>query len=254
MFDIAIDFFKLYSGSGLMMTLFLVSLCYLWVTEENKHIKYVLVYTSLLILVIFFFPLFSWIFTKYADSEIYYRILWLLPIGITIAYAMVRVVRRTDGVKKWLCFGGCILLLVLSGRYVYANEHFSVAENSSHMPQEVVDICDYIIVPGREVRAAFPAAFLPYVRQYTGLVCMPYGRELFMENSEYYNSNKIYELLENDVLDVKSLAEELRQQECHYVIIKENQEKNGDLQDFEWLKLTQIEGYEIFVDKNNNPR
>ena len=97
MFDTAIELFKEYSVSGLMMTLFLVSLLYLWVTEKEKHIKQVLIYVSALALVVFFCPLFTWIVIKFADDEIYYRVLWLLPIGITVSYAMVRFMRTIDG-------------------------------------------------------------------------------------------------------------------------------------------------------------
>ena len=75
------------------------------------------------------------------------------------------------------------MVLMISGKLVYSSPLFSRAENTYHIPQVVVDICDAIEVEGREVMAAFPDEFLLYVRQYSPVICMPYGRE----SLEYYN-------------------------------------------------------------------
>lgn len=254
MFDIAIESFKWYSGSGLMMTLFLIAVCYLWITEENKNKKSILVYGSICILVLFFCPVFSYLTTKYIGNEIYYRVLWLLPIGVTIAYAMVRVLRKLSGIKKWIGLMGMLLLIIFSGKYTYSNGHFSKAVNMYHVPDYVIEVCDYIIVPGREVVAAFPAEFLQYVRQYTGMVHMPYGRELFMENEVYVEYNPLYNLLEAERIDAVKLSDEARVQKCHYIIVSTQENMDGSLESNNWECLDTIDGYNVYVDNTNNPR
>ena len=44
-----------------------------------------------------------------------------------------------------------LVVVVLSGSLVYLNQYMSPAQNLYHIPQNVVDICDAIVVPGREV-------------------------------------------------------------------------------------------------------
>ena len=68
------------------------------------------------------------------------------------------------------------------------------------MPQAVVDICDAIQVEGREVMAVFPKEMLSFVRQYTPLVCMPYGREMLVER--WNADNPLYDAMEAEVLDM----------------------------------------------------
>ena len=100
---------KLYGGNMSLMLLFVASLIYLWITDKNKGRKAVLVYTSVSVLGLFFFPLFSYfVINIMGEEEIYYRLLWALPMGIVIAYAAVKFLSAIK--KKWL---QAILLLFL---------------------------------------------------------------------------------------------------------------------------------------------
>ena len=85
----ALKLFQEYMGTGLIMIWFLISLLYLWLTEKRKHIRVMFLYVPLLLLFVFFNPLVAKLVSGLADGEIYYRILWLLPVTPVIAYAAV---------------------------------------------------------------------------------------------------------------------------------------------------------------------
>ena len=85
----ALKLFQEYMGTGLIMIWFLVSLLYLWVTEKRKHIRILFVYVPLVLLLVFFNPLVVKIISGLADGEIYYRILWLLPVTPVVAFTAV---------------------------------------------------------------------------------------------------------------------------------------------------------------------
>ena len=78
-----------YCGSGIYPFLFLLSLVYLFATEKDRKIRLVLLETSAVILLLFFFPLFKMAMDQVEEAGTYYRILWLLPMTVVTAYAGV---------------------------------------------------------------------------------------------------------------------------------------------------------------------
>lgn len=169
----ALKLFQEYMGTGLIVLWFLVSLLYLWLTEKRKYIRVMFLYVPLVLLLVFFNPLVAKIVSQMADGEIYYRILWLLPVTPVIAFGTVQLCGKLAGRKRYVGITLAIVLFTISGSLIYRNPNFQKAENAYHVPQSVVDICDTIEVPGREVMAAFPGELLQYVRQYSNVICMP---------------------------------------------------------------------------------
>ena len=86
-FQPIIDIWKAYTGTGSLLVLFVLSLFYIWKKEERKEIRNLMVWGSVLIAAGFSCPLFRKIFVRLLDSETYYRVLWVLPIGVATAYA-----------------------------------------------------------------------------------------------------------------------------------------------------------------------
>lgn len=242
----ALKLFQEYMGTGLIMIWFLVSLLYLWFTEKRKPIRIMFLYVPLLLLLIFFHPLVSRLVSHLADGEIYYRILWLLPVTPVIAYSAVVFCGKLSGYKKYVGITVAILTFVISGSLIYQNPHFQKAENAYHVPQSVVDICDAIVVPGREVMAVFPGELLQYVRQYSPVVCMPYGRDIVV--SRWTVQNDLYDLMEQEEIDAGELAEEARNQQCVYIVLPEDKKVTGKMQEQEFEEFARMDGYVIYKD------
>ena len=242
----ALKLFQEYMGTGLIVLWFLVSLLYLWLTEKRKYIRVMFLYVPLVLLLVFFNPLVAKIVSQMVDGEIYYRILWLLPVTPVIAFGTVQLCGKLAGRKRYVGITLAIVLFTISGSLIYRNPNFQKAENAYHVPQSVVDICDTIEVPGREVMAAFPGELLQYVRQYSNVICMPYGRDIMV--SKWTVQNDLYDVMEQEVIDAQELAELAREEACAYVILSEDKKLVGKMQDQEFEEFGRMHGYVIYKD------
>lgn len=238
-----VNIFLGYMGTGFVMIWFIAALIYLLVNEEQKPRRIVLVYIPIVMLALYFNPLFAAVFCKMVDSQIYFRICWLMPIIVVISYAAVRICCRLSGKKQLLCGVASAVLIALSGKLVYNNPLYSRAENVYHVPDSVVEICDAISVPGREVLAVFPSELLLYVRQYSSVVCMPYGRNVF--EGHYV---PLYNAMEQESVVLEELVPLVREQQCHYIILREDKEILGEPRDFDWEVFGRTDGYVIYRD------
>ena len=84
--------FKNYAGGRYIIVLFLLALLYLLVAERNKRRRALFVYMPLSLLLLFFFPIFRKVFVRLmgGEGDTYYRVLWLIPMGMIIAYGGVK--------------------------------------------------------------------------------------------------------------------------------------------------------------------
>lgn len=237
----ALEIFQKYMGTGLIIIWFLVSAGYLWIREKRKPVRIMFLYVPLLILILFFNPLFVAIFYRLAGEEIYFRILWLLPVTVVIAYAVVVAFEQLQGKKKRMFGLLAAVVLFFSGTLTYTSPLYRVAENIYHVPQTVVTICDAIEIPGREVMAAFPSEMVVWVRQYSPVVRMPFGRNFLM--GEY---NPLALTMEMDVIDTELMAEQLRENICHYVILADDKKMDQPLEDYDFEVFMHCDGYTVY--------
>ncbi len=254
--EVAISLWKEYSGQGMIVALFLVAVVYLWFAETDREKRRLFVWFPIAMLLLFFCPLVVYFMEHLAEEDIYWRMLWSIPMLSVIAYTAIKLIRNLEGVKRYLAILGVLLMIGVSGNYLYDNPGFMKAENPEHMPQTVVDICDTIIVEGREVKAAFPAELLMYVTQYTSLVHMPYGREMFLSADGTVAWNTLYDTMEclmSDTIDTKVLASELRNRGCHYVVLREDAPLTDSLEKEDFIEYASIDSYVIYMDKLNDP-
>lgn len=253
MWSHAITLFQEYMGTGLIVVFFLISLVYLWIVEKRKQVRILFIYVPVILLLVFFNPLFARVVYELAGSEIYYRILWLIPVTIVIAFAIVDVLGRLEGAKR-VAFGVvAAAVIAVSGSYIYSNPFFSKAENLYHVPQSVADICDAIEVEGREVKAIFPVEMLQYVRQYSPVVCMPYGRDILVDEMTEYNDlwsgwNTLYDVMEAKEIDAGLLTAGCRAEGVVYIVLPAEKKVNGSFADYEFEVFANIDAYVVYKD------
>ncbi len=244
----ALVMLKMYSGNCSLTLLFVASLVYLWITEKNKGRKTVLVYVSTAILVLFLFPALSYFVIKVlSEEEIYYRILWALPMGIVIAYAAVKFLSAIK--KRWLQAGLLLMLaayIIVGGHLVYKSPQLSRAENFYQVPDTVIDLCDAINIPGREIKAVFPPELVQYVRQYSPYVVMPYGYDSMVERWSLMNLMEVE--MAREISDANKLTYWGHEYGCHYIIINHNHVLEGTMEEGDYSLYLQIDGYDIYVD------
>ena len=248
MWKSALELFESYMGTGLITVFFLVMVIYLYFVEKDKAKRILFIYMPAGLLLLYFNPLFCNLVYGFIGDEIYYRILWLMPVTIVLAYGIITLYRKCRGRCRQLVLIGAAVGVMLSGSLIYTNENFKKAENAYHIPQTVVEICDSIKVEGREVMAVFPMEMLQYVRQYSAYICMPYGREMTIDRWGFYY--ELFLVMEADVLVVEKMAELAKEDGCHYIIIKSDKELLGNMEEFDYELFDRIGGYDIYIDRS----
>lgn len=246
MWNMAVELFRNYMGTGLILVWFLICVIYLFVQEKDRGKRVLFLYMPIVLFLLFFNPLFIRIIYGIIGEEIYYRILWLLPVTIAIAYTVVKIYTQLKGKKAYAFLAVSALILMVSGGCIYLNPTFSRAENIYHMPQEVVDICDAIEVEGREVMAAFPEEMLIYVRQYSARVCMPYGREVMVER--WGIGHELFDAMKEDILDVETISSLAKANACHFVIVDGEKLLDGSFEDYDYTEFTRVGKYIVYQD------
>lgn len=248
MWNLAAEHFKEYIGVGLIMIYYLVCLVWLFISEKEKEKRLLFVYLPLIILVIFFNPLTAYVIDRYADDDIYYRLLWMLPVTVTIAYTVTKLFIAAKGKIRAVILIVSALLLITGGRLVYTDKDYSVAENIYHMPQAVVDICDDIVIQGREIRVAFPTEMIVYVRQYTPLIVMPYGFDDVRDGG----SDSLRLNIDAEEADACELFSDAYSRQCHYVVIDETHIITGNPEDYGFYEYARIDGYILYRNDNTD--
>lgn len=242
-----LETFQKFMGTGILLIWYLAAIVFLLLKEKRKPVRVMFVYVPVILLVVFLNPLFALLFEKALGMEIYFRNIWLLPMTVTLAYSVVLGCLEFSGKRRILFASVTVVLVMVSGNLVYTNPLFSKAENVHHVPQEVVEICDMIQVEGREVKAVFPAEFLLYVRQYSPVVCMPYGRDAVQG---YFK--ELYALMNREEIDVEKMAELSKRDLCHYVIFSKEKTLLGNPADYDYELFGQVGNYLIYKDTTMN--
>lgn len=250
-YDIILDNLKSYTGTGLLFILLTVSVTYLGIKFKDSGVKYMMFWYPIAVLLVYFCPIWILYSIKRNDSDILYRIMWLMPVGIVIATAFTEFVFSLP--KKYRGVGTIIavLVIILSGQYIYANKQFTKAENIHHMPDEVIEICNVIETPGREVRACVPDELLQYVRQYSSFVHLTYGRDILLSGESALYSD-LHDLLNEECPQTEAIVMELRDSYTPYLVISSDKILDPPITDFDFKYVASAGKYDIFLDEHAN--
>lgn len=248
--EIIIEDVILYNNNSFLIPLFLVALLFLWFTEKDKKLRVVLVYLAAAIAVVFLCPLYAWIGMK-VDEEIYYRVMWVLPIGMLVCYSAVKLmIRFKSVVSKAIVFTLTILVIAVNGEFVYTNTLHFKSVNEYHIPQQVIDVADALKLDNYKPIAVLPAELLPFFRQYTADIFTPYGRNI-LEPSWNFQS-ELYDAMEGDrtSYDVEEVARCARNNHCAFVVLSCAKQMKGSMEEQGYFLFKFVQGYYIYMDYN----
>ena len=242
--DTAFSVWQNISGSGMLLALYVCAVIFLFYTEKETYKRILLVYLPLFWIGVLLLPVTYKVVAMVMDVEVYYRFFWMLPVTLVIAYTAVQVYHMYQGKYRTLVALGLTLVMVLSGDFVYNNWRYSKAENVFHVPQTVVELCDLMHAKGREVLALFPEELMQYVRQYDSTICLPYGRNVLVE--DWNMNHPLYDIMEAEVVDCDALGEAAVIYHCAYVVLRKERETIGDLTASGYVLKGTISGYQVY--------
>lgn len=232
------------SGSGMLAALYVCAVIFLFFYEKTIYKRILLVYLPLLWITILLLPVTYRFVAGVIDEELYYRFFWMLPMTLVIAYALVQLLHLYRGKHTWILPLAGVLMIIVCGDFVYNNWRYTKAENVFHAPDSVVQMCDMMHAEGREVLALFPMELMQYVRQYDSTICMPYGRDVLVE--DWFVLHPLYDIMEAEVLDLDALGAGAVEYGCAYVVVREEQDKTGDITASGYVMKDTISGYQIY--------
>ncbi|MGN0330897.1 MAG: hypothetical protein ACI4D5_06590 [Kineothrix sp.] len=247
--------FKNYTGGRYIMALFFLALVYLLTAEKDRRKRAVFVYMPLSLLLLFFCPLFRKVFVRLmsGSGDTYYRMLWLIPMGIVTAYGAVKLAGSLEErLGAWAGRGvlaAMAIAVAVCGKYVYASPYMSPAENLYHLPQKVIDICELIAPEEGEERiwAVFPTDLVYFVRQYDTDIQLLYGREMVEPKWNYFEP--VHEIMNHPTrIDIEELLRLTRERYCTYIVLPHNKGVSAAPEEFGLELLDTVEGYPVYYD------
>lgn len=233
----------LYNNNRFLIPLFVIALVYIWKTETDRSVRSILACASTGLILVFICPVYAYVGNK-VDKEIYYRVWWCIPMGVTICYAAVKLAFRFKSMGKRLLIGVIVLaIVVLNGKFVYTNTTRVKAENGKHLPQFVVDVADAVTMEYDTPNCVFPLEIAIYVRQYNAKITEPYSRFNFTDAGM---DSKLYDLMTADSYDVASICEAAKVENALYVVFNSVIAKTDSMENYGYTYLGLVDGYEIY--------
>ena len=256
---------KNYGGTGFLLLLYVIALGYLLIREKNKYVRSIFVYAPMLLIFGFLFPVSRKLYVAVLnEGNTYYRVLWLLPVSITLAYTgcsvIYRLGKRFEKNARWISYAGALVgvaVIMLAGEYVYNSPHISKAENAYHLPQEVIDICDTIEANEGDISynyATYPGDLVYCVRQYRTDIGLSYGRDMVEPVWGYGIWNEAYMAIEGtDEIKAEELVEITRRfpdeaRASRFIILRDSKPIDQPLDELGLTFLGQFGQYKLYED------
>ncbi len=245
-----------YNGTAMHMGVFLAALLFLHVfhkTETERANAYFLSGYTWIFFLIFFCPLTAKIIMDYCiGADVYWRMFWILPIPVVMAYVFTASLRETAIWKRAALMIGMTLVIMVTGSAVYTSESFSKAQNIYKLPQEALDVCQIINKDAHEngieeKKVIVVNELLSYIRQYDGSIQMPYGRDALKgQKLENKNSRQIFKLMCSPQIDWKKLAEAAEKGSYNYFVYYTDEAVDQELQDLGYKRIGDGGGYFVY--------
>lgn len=252
MIDLVKETYNRFNGTGMYFALFYVALLYIYIVDKKK--REFLVYPSLLFLLVSFTPVTAYIIGKYIIGDyVYWRIFWLLPMVIVIAYAGIHLISIQDNRKNISIVSiSVVTIIMLSGNFIFTKDNFQVPENYFKIPDEAIHISQMIKsdkeenTEDLEPRVAAPYELACTIRQYDASISLLYGRA----PKQTYSREKVQvsEQLNSLTPDIWTVATYTRQFNCNYIVLTTDQQPSLEPEEIGFIELGRSGNYILYKD------
>lgn len=235
--------YEQFLGSGMYFALFLVSILYIFMKEKDKKKRILFIYFPIVIFAVITNPFFNLLSSVVFTVNTYYRLFWLLPLGIVIAYTAVLVVNEgKDKIEKIVIFVSLFVIIALSGKFYFDTKGtFVEFGNLYKLPDESVLVAQLIGIDEEENKKALvPGELTPYIRQIDSTIELLYGRR---PDTAYWDNPLATEL---DNGNVEYIAKMLDENNCQYVVFKRATVMKEPIQNYGFELINETENYIIY--------
>lgn len=246
-----------FQGGGAQMAMFWLAALALFVgntKEQNKIVATLLRYTALFVL-IFLCPVSAGFIMKYCIGEnVYWRMLWLLPEVVLLAYLLTKWILQLQGWRRIVALLLTTVLLVATGTGYWTYVKPDMATGITKLPRGVPEICQALQADGQqrkeEVRVLVTDELICSIRQFDATIKMPYGRAVLKGEREHI----LHDVIAQQPFSPELLAHWAKQYQCNYLVypLSEDGTLEEQLAQAGYEAIGQVEGYQLYyLDVNN---
>ena len=252
------DWLLQFNDEGLHFILMFLALAYILVRKEETYHRRLFIGYSILFTIVYFCPFTSYFITKAIGKLVYWRMLWMMPLPVIIAYVAVKLWNRLE--KKWVravSIGAFAAVLVLLGQFIYVeNSPYETRANWEKIPTSPIAICDIVNASrGSEdewVLLAAPEDMVPYIRVYDASIHQVYGRK-----GNYWKAGKggryIVKALDDPVLDYETLVKKCRNIKCNYIVLPDGEGREDGMAVYHFEVIGRVGSYVVYKDREWHP-
>lgn len=243
------DFIATFEGGWLFWVFLLMVVLIIW-REKDRTRRILAGILPAVLLLLYWCPASGLVFMKLLGENVYWRILWLILLGVTIPYGMCLLLKKLKGLQRQGAFLVLMAVLAFSGQRVLSTEWFEPSTNVYKLPQNVIDICE--ILPGN-IHAMVSNRLMPYIRQCDPTITLAYGRNALSFNGmteDLFDPQIMYLEAQKPEIDVDVLGPLVREEGCSFLVFSLNRTYVGDWADYGYREYAANDEFRIFVDEN----
>lgn len=239
-----------YIGESWQPALLLLALLYILLSKEEKDKRRLFAAYTGIFAALYFCPVTAKIIMDYCIGElVYWRMFWLLPIPMILAYVATRIWNRQK--SRALRVGTLAVLaalVVLSGRCVYGSDGpFQKAGNILKLPPEVCWACDMMrenAPEDGEIRVTAPEELVSFIRQYAPDIKLAYGRR----GNTSRKKKRLAEEMLKESPDFRKIARISRKLDCNFLIYPADEWQDENIQALDYERVGNVNTYIVYRD------
>lgn len=245
----AIEKFQWYVGESWHFLLFLLAVFYILVVKEEKPQRKLLAGYSLVFGLIYICPVTAKIIMDYCVGElVYWRMFWILPIPLILAYVCTKLCRRFQkGIYQALTALVLVAAIAMTGTCVYApgETPYVKAENVYKLPTVAVDVCNQINATRKEgeeqVGVVAPMSLVGYMRQYDSSIRLAFGRRV-----RTAIRRRIYREMEAEHPNFAQIKKDAKKLKLDYLVYESTEEDHARILDLGYEQVGQVNTFIIY--------
>ncbi len=249
-FEIArTDFAAAFEGAW-MFPVLLFSVLWILLKERDKLKKLLLCGVPALFLFLYWCPFTGILFMKLLGQNVYWRLLWLILLAVSIPYAACMILKELSVVQRQVAFVVMMAGLAFCGKNVLSPEWFEPSTNVYKLPQNVIEVCE--LLPGN-IHALVSNRLMPYIRQCDPTITLEYGRNALVYNSitnTDIEGQVLYLEAQKPEIDLAVLAPLAKEQGCTFLVFSSSRTYLGAWEDYGYQEYASTDEFCIFVDQD----